>query len=106
MLLRFQWQTETLCLESGLGPELNSISPLTSSKRRKYHNITFIIMTEYNNVINCSRTLRNILVIANKKSLELIVKRTKLTVKRTIENIWKSGKANAYIRALSKQKGI
>ena len=26
-------------------------------------------MTEYNNVINCSRTLRNTLVIANKKSL-------------------------------------
>ena len=42
-------------------------------------------MTEYSNVINCGRTLRNILVIANKKSLELIAKRIKLTVKRTIE---------------------
>ena len=62
-------------------------------------------MTEYSNVINCSRTLRNILVIANKKSLELIVKRIKLTVKLTIENIWKSDQTNAYMRALSKQKG-
>ena len=62
-------------------------------------------MTEYSNVINCSRTLRNILVIGNKKSLELIAKRIKLTVKRTIENIWKNDQTNAYIRALSKQKG-
>ena len=62
-------------------------------------------MTEYGNVINCSRTLRNILVIANKKSVELIVKRIKLTVKRTIENIWKSDQTNTYMRALSKQKG-
>ena len=61
-------------------------------------------MTEYSNVINCSRTLRNILVIGNKKSLELIAKRTKLTVKRTIENIQKNDQTNAYIRALSKQK--
>ena len=61
-------------------------------------------MTEYSNVINCSRTLRNILVIANKKSLELIVKRIKFTVKRTIENIWKSDQTNAYIGALNKQK--
>ena len=32
-------------------------------------------MTEYSNVINCSRTLQNILVIANKESLELVAKR-------------------------------
>ena len=62
-------------------------------------------MTEYSNVINCSRTLRNILVIGNKKSLELIAKRIKLTVKRTTENIRKNDQTNAYIRALSKQKG-
>ena len=62
-------------------------------------------MTEYSNVINCSWTLRNILVIGNKKSLELIAKRIKLTVKRTIENIRKNDQTNAYIRALSKQKG-
>ena len=62
-------------------------------------------MTEYSNVINCSQTLRNILVIGNKKSLELIAKRIKLTVKRTIENIRKNDQTNAYIRALSKQKG-
>ena len=62
-------------------------------------------MTEYSTVINFSRTLRNILVIANKKSLKLIAKRIKLTVRRTVENIWKSDRANAYIRALSKQKG-
>ena len=61
-------------------------------------------MTEYSNVINFSRTLRNILVKANKKSLELIAKRIKLTVTRTIENICKSGQKNAYIRAPSKQK--
>ena len=61
-------------------------------------------MTEYSNVINFSRTLRNILVKANKKSLELIAKRIKLTVKRTIENICKSGQKNAYIRVPSKQK--
>ena len=61
-------------------------------------------MTEYSNVINCSRTLRNILVIGNKKSLELIAKRIKLTVKRTIENIRKNDYTNAYIRALTKQK--
>ena len=42
-------------------------------------------MTEYSNVVNCSQTLRNILVIRNKKSVELIAKRIKLTVKRTIE---------------------
>ena len=29
-------------------------------------------MTEHSNVINCRRTLRNILVIANKKKLDLI----------------------------------
>ena len=67
--------------------------------------MTFTIMTEYSNVINCSRTLRNILVIGNKKSLELIAKRIKLTVKRTIENIRKNDQTNAYIRVLSKQKG-
>ena len=61
-------------------------------------------MTEYSKVINCSRTLRNILVIAKKKSLELIAKHIKLTVKRTIENIWRSNKTNVYIRALNKQK--
>ena len=59
-------------------------------------------MIEYSNLINCSRTLGNILVIANKKSLELILKRIKLTVKRTIENILKSDQTNAYIRALRK----
>ena len=53
-------------------------------------NIMFTIMTEYSNVINCSQTLRNILVIANKKSLELIAKNMKLTVKRNIENIWRN----------------
>ena len=46
-------------------------------------------MTEYSNVINCSRTLRNILVIGNKETLELIAKRIKLTVKRIIENFRK-----------------
>ena len=45
------------------------------------------------------------LIIPKKKSLELIAKHIKLTVKWTIENIWKSGQTNAYIRALSKQKG-
>ena len=59
-------------------------------------------MTEYSNVINFSRTLQNILVTANKKILELIAKRIKLTVKRTIENILKSDQRNAYMRALSK----
>ena len=29
-------------------------------------------MTEYSNVVNCYRTLQNILVTANEKSLELI----------------------------------
>ena len=62
-------------------------------------------MTEYSNVINCSRTLRNILVIGNKKSLELIAKHIKLTVKRTIKNIRKNDQKNTYIRALIKQKG-
>ena len=62
-------------------------------------------MTEYSKVINCSRTLRHILVIAKKKSLQLIAKHFKLTVKRTIENIWRSDQTNAYIRELSKQKG-
>ena len=62
-------------------------------------------MTEYRNVINCSRTLRNILAVGNKKSLELIAKRIKLKVKRTIENIRKNDQTNVYIRALSKQKG-
>ena len=61
-------------------------------------------MTEYSNVINCSRTLRNILIIAKKIILELIAKHIKLTVKRTIENIWRIDQTNAYIRALSKQK--
>ena len=49
-------------------------------------------MTEYSNVINCIWTLQNILVIGNKKSLELIAKRIKLKVKRTIENIGKMTK--------------
>ena len=62
-------------------------------------------MTEYSNAINCSRTIRNILVIGNKRSLELMAKRIKLTVKRIIENIRKIYQTNAYIRALSKQKG-
>ena len=62
-------------------------------------------MTEYINVINCSRTLRNILLIANKKSIELIAKRIKLALKRTIENIRQSDQTNAYISAQSKQKG-
>ena len=62
-------------------------------------------MTEHSNVINCSRTLRNILVMGNKKRLELIAKRIKLSVKSTIENITKNEQTNAYIRALSKQKG-
>ena len=61
-------------------------------------------MPEYSKVINCSRTLRNILVIAKKKSLELIAKHIKLTVKWTIENICRSDQTNANIRALSKQK--
>ena len=46
-------------------------------------------MTEHKNVTNCGLTLRNILVIANKKSLELIAKHIKLTVKQNIENIWR-----------------
>ena len=62
-------------------------------------------MIKYSNVINCCQTLRNILVIANKKSLELIAKHIKLTVKWTIENILRSDQTNAFIRALSKQKG-
>ena len=62
-------------------------------------------MTEYSNLINCSRTLRNVLVIANKESLKLIAKYIELTVKRTMKNIWKSDQTNAYTRALSKQKG-
>ena len=41
----------------------------------------------------------------NKKSLELIAKRIKLTVKGTITNIFKSDQTNAYIRVHSKQKG-
>ena len=61
-------------------------------------------MTEYSNVINCNQTLRNILVIVNKKNLQLIAKHIKLTVKRTIENIRRRNQTNAYIRALSKQK--
>ena len=61
-------------------------------------------MTEHSNVINCSRILRNILVIGNKKSLELIAKCIKLTVQRIIENIPKNDQTNGYIRALSKQK--
>ena len=40
-------------------------------------------MTEYSNVINCSQTLRNILVITNKKSLELIAKHNNLKNKIT-----------------------
>ena len=64
----------------------------------------FTIMTKYSKVIKCSRNLRNVLVIEQKKSLELIAKHIKLTVKRTIENIWRSDQTNAYIRALSKQK--
>ena len=62
-------------------------------------------MIKYSNVTNCCQTLRNILVIANKKSLELIAKHIKLTVKWTIENILRSDQTNAFIRALSKQKG-
>ena len=62
-------------------------------------------MVKYSNVTNCCQTLRNILVIANKKSLELIAKHIKLTVKWTIENILRSDQTNAFIRALSKQKG-
>ena len=65
----------------------------------------FTIMTEYNNVVNCSQTLQNILVIAHKKSLELNAKHIKLTVKWTIGNIWRSNQTNMYIRALNKQKG-
>ena len=61
-------------------------------------------MTEYNIVINYCRTLRTILVIANKNSLGVIAKRIKITVKWTIENIRRSDQTNAYIRALSKQK--
>ena len=61
-------------------------------------------MTEYSNVINCNQTLRNILVIVNKKNLQLTAKHIKLTVKRTIENIRRRNQTNAYIRALSKQK--
>ena len=62
-------------------------------------------MTEYSNIINCSRTLRNVLVTGNKKSLELIAKCIILTVKRIIENVGKNDQTNACIRALSKQKG-
>ena len=66
-------------------------------------------MTEYSKVINCSQILRNILVIAKKKKLNIKsnikLKHIKLTVKRTIGNIWRSDQTNVYIRALSKQKG-
>ena len=62
-------------------------------------------MTEYSNVINCSRTLRNVLVTGNKKSLELIAKCIILTVKRIIENVRKNDQTNACIRARSKHKG-
>ena len=48
---------------------------------------------------------RNIIVIANKKRQELTAKHVKLTVERTIENNWRIDQKNAYIRALSKQKG-
>ena len=68
MLLRLQWQIEKLWLGSGLDPGLNSISPPSSVKRKKYHNITFAIVTDYSNVINCSRTLQNILVRRHSKS--------------------------------------
>ena len=68
MLLRLQWQIEKLWLGSCLDPGLNSISPLSSDKRKKYHNITFAIVTDYSNVINCSRTLQNILVRRHSKS--------------------------------------
>ena len=61
-------------------------------------------MTEYSTVINYCRTLRTILVIANKNSLGVIAKRIKITVKWIIENIRRSDQTNAYIRALSKQK--
>ena len=61
-------------------------------------------MTEYSTVINYCRTLRTIVVIANKNSLGVIAKRIKITVKWTIENIRRSDQTNAYIRALSKQK--
>ena len=61
-------------------------------------------MTEYSIVINYCRTLRTILVIANKNSLGVIAKRIKITVKWIIENIRRSDQTNAYIRALSKQK--
>ena len=40
------------------------------------------------------------------KSLELIAKRIKLTVERTIENIRKNDQTNVYIRTLGKQKGL
>ena len=62
-------------------------------------------MTEYSNVINCSWTYEIFLLYScfrKQKSLELIAK---VTVKRTIENIRKTYQTNAYIRALSKQKG-
>ena len=66
--------------------------------------MTYTIMTEYNKVVNCSQILRDILVIASQKSLELIKKHINLTVKRTIENIWRSDETNAYIKALRKQE--
>ena len=34
-------------------------------------------MTEYSNVINCNQTLRNVLVIVNKKNLRLIANHIK-----------------------------
>ena len=82
---------------------MNSILPLSSNKRKKYLNITFTIVLEYSNVINCNQTL-NVLVIANKKSLELIAKHIKLIVKQATENNWRSDQTNAYIRALRKEE--
>ena len=61
------------------------------------------MMTKY--IINCGQTLQNILVIAKKKSLELIVKHIKLMVKLTMKIFWRNDQTNWYIRALNKQEG-
>ena len=53
-------------------------------------------MTEYSNVINVADFTKN--SCHSKQNI-------KLTVERTIENIWRRDQKNAYVRALSKPKG-
>ena len=60
-------------------------------------------MTEYSNVLTLVGLHEIYLVIANKKSLELIAKR--INSKTDHKNIWKSDQTNTYIIAISTQKG-